>query len=110
MVTRPSPMEIIKKIAKFFWRHFFTLGNLAIGFAAFMEGPLNWKNGLYMTIAAAFLDWAKQFIKLTPNSNRRHSSPHGSVDFNSYNNSDWSNPRIIGSDTYLMNQSRETYN
>ena len=107
MVTQPSPMENIKKIARFFWRHFFTLGNLAIGFAAFMEGPLNWKNGLYMTIAAAFLDWAKQFIKLTPNPNRHHST---NDQFEPLHVRQPWNSSIPGTPAYLMNIGHDRYN
>lgn len=110
MIVNQEHMVGIKKIAKFIWRHFLTMAILAIIIPVFIEGPLNWKNVFFMISTAIFLDWAKQFIKLTPNPNMHHSNHHGSVDFNRYTNSDWSNPRIIGSDTYLMNQSRERYN
>lgn len=56
-----------KKVLKLIWRHFFTLVNLSIGLTVFIEGPINWKNGLSMTAIAIFLDWAKQFIKLGRN-------------------------------------------
>lgn len=96
MITRTSPMESLKKTARFLWRHFFTLGNLTIGFFAFMEGPLNWKNGFYMIIAAAVLDWAKQFIKLTPNPGNKHTFDG----FSSCRND--SNPSMRGTSAYYI--------
>jgi|GEM_PF-5663860 len=57
--------ENAKKTLKFIWRHLFTLGILSILISVFIEGPVNWKNGFVMVITAIFLDWAKQFIKVS---------------------------------------------
>jgi hypothetical protein len=61
-----------------------------------------------MVIGAALLDWAKQFIKLTPNANRSYFSSNGIISTNSSNNH-WSDPYVVGSDAYLMRKSRENY-
>lgn len=108
MAINQFNMESPKKVFRFIWRHFFTMINLSIGFSAFIEGPLNWKNGLYMTIAAAFLDWAKQFIKLTPNPKSRHF--YNDIDDAPIHIRQPWNSSIIGTPTHLMNMGHNRYN
>ena len=97
-------LEKAKKTYKFVWRHFFTLAIFAILLSVFIEAPLNWKNAFYMVATSLFLDWANQFIKLTPNARR-----HSALDFLQLNNSNSrvisvdndSNPCIVGTSAYL---------
>lgn len=102
--------EGIKKTAKFFWRHFFMLVILSIGFSAFIEGPLNWKNGFYMVIVSILLDWSKTFIKITPNKNFYSRTINTSDDISTpLHTRQWWNSSIPGTPTNLMNNSYPRY-
>jgi hypothetical protein len=68
-----------KKTLKFVWRHFFTFGVLGILLSVFVEGPLNWKNAFFMLATSIFLDWVKQFIKLTPRRGHPHHAEYQSI-------------------------------
>jgi len=97
-----------RKTLKFVWRHFFTLVNLAIGFSVFIEGPINWKNGFYMTAIAIFLDWAKQFIAFS----RNIEAPSRMNDaFNigtPLHKRQWWNPQLQGSATNIISRNNGT--
>ena len=89
-----------KKTVKFVGRHFFTLAILGIGLAAFLEGPLNWKNGFYMVAICIFLDWIKQFSKPAF---KLHSkmpcSSHNDISLPLHIREPW-NPSYMGTITY----------
>lgn len=108
MPDNKSPVERIKKFAKFVWRHFFTLADISLSINVLIYDNLLWKNALISLSIAITIDWAKQFIKLTPNSKRAHSSYNNTVSTNSSNNH-WSDPYVVGSDAYLIRKSRDNY-
>ena len=94
-----------KNTLKFVWRHVLTLGCLVLAMYAFIfTNPIVIRVLITLCIAG-LLDWAKQFIKFTPNNARRHSA----LDFLEQNNrnnhgifyDNDSNPSVIGTSAYL---------
>jgi len=96
-----------KKTASFIWRHFFTLAILGIGFFAFLEGPLNWKNGLYMVSICIFLDWLKQFSKSPKLRSRMPYSSHNDTSLPLHLR-DPLNPSFMGTSSYASDNDFRT--
>ena len=102
--------EGIKKTAKFFWRHFFTLADLSLSINVLVFNTLLWKNALISLSIAITIDWAKQFIKLTPNKSSHSRSINPSDDiYTPLHARQWWNSSIPETPTNLMNNSYSRY-
>jgi hypothetical protein len=96
-----------KKAAKFVWRHFLTLSCLTLATYAFIYTNPIVSRVLITLCITAFLDWAKQFIKLTPNPERYH---HHTNSHAVHRDDQWWNPYVMGTPAYLMRNSDTRYN
>lgn len=95
-----------KKVVKFAWRHFFTFMMLCILISVFVEGPMKWKNAAIMIAICIFLDWAKQFMKLSRgiDTHIKMHNPHTDIGAPIHIRQ-WNNPGIMGTGAYDLNRS-----
>lgn len=107
MPVNQSYMEKPKKAFRFIWRHLFTMADISLSINVLIYDHLLWKNAFISLSIAIAIDWAKQFIKLTPNPNRRHSI---NDQFEPLHVRQPWNSSIIGTPTHLMNIGHDRYN
>ena len=54
-----------KTVAKFCWRHFFTLSVTGMVVSVFVQAPVNWEGALLYLCIAVLMDWGKMRLKFS---------------------------------------------